>query len=151
MVYGPGQRQSQKLIPHVIGALLKGEAPTVSRGRWEVDWVYLDDVVQALLLAAVADGVEGHILDVGSGDVATVRSVVQRLADMIDRDVHPNFGAVDDRPLEQSISSNLAQTGELLGWSSATSLEDGLARTVSWYRSRLSGFLLALDTAVGAF
>jgi UDP-glucose 4-epimerase len=150
MVYGPGQRESHKLIPYVIRSLLEGEPPTVSSGRWEVDWVYVDDVVQALMLAAVADGVEGQILDVGTRDVASVRSVVQRLASMIDDQVHPTFGAIDDRPLEQSISPNLAETRERLGWSPATTLDDGLARTVSWYRGHLPGVLLALDLAAAA-
>lgn len=135
MVYGPGQRDSDKLIPHVVTSLLRGEAPRTSSGRWEVDWVYVDDVVQAILLAAVGVEVEGHTLDVGSGDVASVRSVVERLAGMVGGDLDPHVGVVEDRPLERSVSSNLAQTRELLGWAPATSLRDGLWETVKWYRS----------------
>jgi nucleoside-diphosphate-sugar epimerase len=150
MVYGPGQSNAHKLIPHVITSLLRGEAPGISSGRWEVDWVYVDDVVEALMLAAISDGVEGQILDVGSGDVASVRSVVERLAGMVDVDLGPNVGVVEDRPLERSVSTNLAQTRESLGWVPATSLQDGLRETVHWFRKGLPGLLFALDAAVGA-
>jgi UDP-glucose 4-epimerase len=151
MVYGPGQSDSDKLIPHVVTSLLRGEAPGVSNGRWIVDWVYVDDVVQALLQAAVADEVEGRILDVGSDDVASVRNVVERLADIAGGDqLGPKVGVVEDRPLERSVSSNLAQTRDLLGWATATPLSDGLRKTVQWYRDRLPALLFALDTAVGA-
>ena len=52
MVYGPGQRDGSKLIPYVTDCLLRGEHPRLSSGRREVDWVYVDDVVAALLAAA---------------------------------------------------------------------------------------------------
>jgi UDP-glucose 4-epimerase len=150
MVYGPGQLDSDKLIPHVVTSLLQGEAPRISSGRWEVDWVYVDDVVEALLMAAAADELEGHTLDIGSGDVASVRSVAERLAGMVEGDLGLNVGVVDDRPLERSVSSNLARTRELLGWAPATPLREGLRQTVKWYRERLPSLLVALDVAVGA-
>jgi nucleoside-diphosphate-sugar epimerase len=151
MVYGPGHQHPDKLIPHVVTSLLQGEAPRISSGRWEVDWIYVDDVVRALLRAAVAEEVEGHVLDVGSGDVASVRDVVERLADIAGgRQLVPRLGVVEDRPLERSVSSNLAQTRDLLGWAAATPLSDGLRKTVQWYRERLPVLLFALDAAVGA-
>jgi nucleoside-diphosphate-sugar epimerase len=48
MVYGPGQRDHAKLVPYVITSLLKGETPRLGSGLREVDWIYVDDVVDAL-------------------------------------------------------------------------------------------------------
>ena len=67
MTYGPGQRDGSKLIPYVATALLRGESPRLSSGTREVDWIYVGDVVDAYLAAAVADGVEGTSIDIGSG------------------------------------------------------------------------------------
>lgn len=155
MVYGPGQADPHKLIPYVIGTLLRGEAPRVSNGAWEVDWVYVDDVVQALLMAADAEGGDGHTLDVASGDRASVRGVVERLADMIEVGGEPRFGAIADRPPEPCVSSDLERTHDVLGWSAATSLSDGLSRTIKWVRESLPCTLvplmfLARDAGAGA-
>ena len=150
MVYGPGQPDPNKLIPHTIESLLRGESPQISSGRWEVDWVYVDDVVEALVRAAVADDVEGETLDVGSGQVASVRDVVEHLADAIDSALRPSFGAVEDRAPEPSIPLELDRTRKSLGWSPATGLPDGLKQTVSWYRKRLSLALMGLAPTADA-
>jgi UDP-glucose 4-epimerase len=147
MVYGPGQPDSRKVIPHVIESLLRGEKPRVSSGRWEVDWIYVDDVVEALLLAATAEGAVGHTLDVGSDDVASIRSVVKQLADMIDPALHPSFDSLEDRPLERSVSSDLDRTRKVLGWRPTVRLKRGLEETVNWYRERLPVLAWAMEAA----
>ena len=49
IVYGPGQRDVGKLVPHTILSLLRGDPPRISSGVREIDWIYLDDVVEAFL------------------------------------------------------------------------------------------------------
>ena len=136
MVYGAGQRDERKIIPYVILSLLRGEAPALSSGMRLVDWVYIDDVVDAFVAAAVAEGVAGRTLDVGTGEPVSVRSVVQRLVQIIDPAIAPRFGALPDRPLEKERAADLAATSACLGWAPRTSLEQGLRTTVEWYRGR---------------
>ncbi len=135
MTYGPGQR-ADKLVPHVIRALLRGEAPLLSSGRRLVDWVYVDDLVQGLLLAGVKDGIEGQELDLGSGNLVSVREVVEHLVRMTGSSAWPQFGALPDRPHEVERRADSAATGDCLGWRAETPLEDGLRRTVAWYRGK---------------
>ena len=66
MVYGPGQLDLRKLVPYVTVSLLRGETPQLASGMREVDWVYVEDVVEAFLRAAVAPGADGQSLDIGS-------------------------------------------------------------------------------------
>jgi nucleoside-diphosphate-sugar epimerase len=138
MVYGPGQRDSQKLVPYVITSLLKGETPNVSSGVREVDWVYVDDVVEAFVCAARTPGVEGLTLDVGTGQLHTVRQVVEQLFDILRPGRPPEFGAVADRAMEQVRVADVAASRERLGWSPDVTLEAGLRRTVEWYRKQLA-------------
>jgi UDP-glucose 4-epimerase len=135
MVYGPGQPDVRKLVPYVTLSLLRGEAPRLSGGTRPVDWVFVEDVVDAFLAAAVTPGTEGRSLDVGSGELTPVRKIVEELVRLVNPSISPHFGAVADRPLEQVSVADVETTTALLGWSPRTPLREGLARTVEWYRA----------------
>jgi nucleoside-diphosphate-sugar epimerase len=138
MVYGPGQGDLRKLVPSVILSLLRGEPPPVSSGSREIDWIFLDDVVDARIAAAVAPQAVGTTLDVGSGRLVSIRSVVERLVQLVRPGIEPRFGAVPDRPLEQVRVADCARTKALIGWQPTTELDEGLRRTAEWYRERSS-------------
>ena len=84
MVYGPGRQDLRKLVPYVSLALMRGEQPRLSSGSRPVDWVYVDDVVDALVAAAAAEGVAGSTIDVGSGVLVPVAEIVERLVELTD-------------------------------------------------------------------
>jgi nucleoside-diphosphate-sugar epimerase len=137
MVYGPGQLDLRKLVPYVTVSLLRAEAPKLTSGARAVDWIYVDDVVDAFLRAAVASGAEGSSLDVGSGELVTARSLVVRLRELVGGDVEPALGAIADRPLERVRAADPARTAKALDWGPRTPLDEGLAQTVEYYRSNL--------------
>ena len=134
MVYGPAQPDVGKLIPYVTLSLLRDEPPALSSGARPVDWIYIDDVVDALLAASVAEGVEGRTLDVGSGRLVSVREVVRHIERLVDAKVQARFGAVPERPMEHVRVADVAPTAAYLGWHPRTPLDEGLRRTVDWYR-----------------
>jgi UDP-glucose 4-epimerase len=137
MVYGPGQLDLRKLVPYVTVSLLRGEAPKLTSGARAVDWIYVDDVVDAFLRAAVAPGAEGRSLDVGSGELVTARALAVRLSEVVGGEVEPAFGAIADRRLERVRAADPTAAAEAMGWRPQTPLEEGLARTVAFYRSNL--------------
>jgi nucleoside-diphosphate-sugar epimerase len=136
MVYGPAQQDLKKLVPYVTLSLLDGHAPQLSSGVRRVDWIYIDDVVDGYVAAALSPAVDGSTIDLGSGELESVRSIVERLTAIVGTPgVVPVFGAVSDRPMEQERSANLALARTALGWGPRTELDDGLRRTVDWYRA----------------
>jgi UDP-glucose 4-epimerase len=135
MAYGPGQ-DSKKLIPSVALALLNGDPPKLSSGRLEADWVYIDDVIEGFLQAALAPGIDGETIDLGSGALTSVRAVVECLATMISSEAKPLFGALPDRPFEQVRLADTTGATAKIGWKATTSLERGLQQTVDWYREQ---------------
>jgi UDP-glucose 4-epimerase len=137
MVYGPGQRDLRKLVPYVTLSLLRGRAPELTSGMRGVDWIYVDDVVDAFLAAAVARGVDGTSLDIGSGDLVTVRALVARLCALVGANVEPIFGARPDRKLESTRVANRASTASAMGWRPRVPLDEGLERAVDFYRTQL--------------
>jgi nucleoside-diphosphate-sugar epimerase len=137
MVYGPAQNDARKLVPFVIEALLRGESPELSSGRRLVDWIFVEDVVDGLLALAESDATGA--VDLGSGDIVSVRRVAELLGELVDPSVRLRFGAVEDRVLESVVTADVDRTRSLIAWSAQTPLQTGLERTVDWHRSRACG------------
>lgn len=145
MVYGPAQWAINKLIPYVILSLLRGERPELSSGQRPVDWIYVDDVVEGLVRlgqiaeTASGDGIEGQRVDLGSGQLHTIRQVVEMLFRLCgEAGQEPTFGELKDRPQEQVRRALVETTRRQLGWQPQVSLEEGLRRTIAWYRDALA-------------
>jgi len=137
MVYGPGQKDVTKLVPYVTLSLLQGKRPKVSSGQRLVDWIYVSDVVDGFLLLAQSSELDGATIDLGSGELISIREIVQQLAGVVDPMAQVEFGALPDRPLEPTRSAKTAETFARIGWKPRVSLREGLERTVDWYRSEL--------------
>jgi UDP-glucose 4-epimerase len=137
VTYGAGQSRD-KLIPYVVGSFLQGRPPKLASGKERLDWIYIDDVVEGLVAASSAPGLEGRTVDLGSGTLVATEKVVEQTARVIGTKTEPLFGALPDRPLKCCGSANIEQTKAVLGWSPAVSLDEGLRRTVSWYRNHSS-------------
>jgi UDP-glucose 4-epimerase len=139
MVYGPAQRDLRKLVPYVICSLLQGEPPRLTSGDRPIDWVYVDDVVDGFLAAAQTAGVEGRTIDIGSGSLTPIRTVVEHLVGLVNPRVVPQFGALPDRPFEQVRAADTATSLDTLGWRPRVSLGEGLRQTVGWYERQFQG------------
>ena len=146
MVYGPNQIDHSKLIPYVTLSLLQGQSPQLMSGTREVDWVYVDDVVDAYLALACKQGIDGDTVDVGTGKLTTVRHVVENLVDIVQPGIRPDFGSVEDRPFERVRVADVDRTFRLSGWQAKTSLLEGLKHTVEWYRSRVNEGCVSSET-----
>jgi nucleoside-diphosphate-sugar epimerase len=134
MVYGPGQADLTKLVPYVTNAFLRGERPKLSSGARLVDWICVNDVVDGLIACAQAAGAGGRTVDLGSGEVRSIREIVRQLKELIPGAPEPLFGAIPDRPFERLRKADVATSFKLVGWSPSTTLQDGLRRTVDWYK-----------------
>jgi nucleoside-diphosphate-sugar epimerase len=139
MVYGPGQKDTQKLVPYTILSILDGTPPRLTSGERPVDWIYVQDVVEGLLAMAKSEGLDGRTVDIGSGSLVTVRSIVETLTEIIDNSVQPQFGSAAERPMEQVRKANHQETYDLIGWQPRISLEKGLTETIQWYHEHPEG------------
>ncbi|BAU15812.1 putative dTDP-glucose 4,6-dehydratase (plasmid) [Leptolyngbya sp. NIES-3755] len=141
MVYGPAQKDVKKLIPYMTLSLLKGEAPQLSSGQRQIDWIYVDDVVDGLVAAAQAPNVEGGTFELGTSTLTPISTIAQQLTQLIDPSIQPLFGALPDRPMEQVRAANIADSVSKLGWKPKTTLQDGLLQTVKWYSAHRDLYL----------
>ena len=99
-----------------------------------IDWVYVGDVVEGLLSAAVVPGLDGSSVKIGSGRAVSTREIVTAIGTLIGGTGVPLFGAIPDRPMEPARVADIATTLAQTGWRPSTTLESGLRDTIAWYR-----------------
>jgi len=139
-IYGPGDMNLSRIIPGTILSALRDEAPVVrSDGTPYRDFIFVDDVVRAyLLLAEQIDNVRGEAFNFGSGSPVQIFDLVNRIIRLAGKEdsitplimLQKKIAGESDK---QYLSSEKAETR--LGWNAEVSLEDGLERTIEWYRS----------------
>ena len=134
MVYGPDDPNEHRLVPSVIDAFLRGTAPVLSSGRRRCDWVYVSDVAEALIKAALMKKTSQPELDIGSGRLISIRRVAEVIRGHVGTPLEPVYSDELDRPNEQERAADAEQTYRLSGWRSQVSLTEGIARTVAWHR-----------------
>jgi nucleoside-diphosphate-sugar epimerase len=140
MTYGPRQR-STKLIPSVTLSLLRGLPPTISHPDREVDWVYVEDVVEGILAAGCAPaGVEGRTIELGSGVLVPIREIVTELQSLVSSEATAHLSSPGRSVGVHGRRANMERAHRLLGWKPTTPLRKGLAQTVAWYRQRLTDY-----------
>jgi nucleoside-diphosphate-sugar epimerase len=137
MVYGPAQRDLTKLLPYATLNLLRGNAPQLSSGTRLVDWVYVDDVIDALLRTAETDAAVGEVFDICSGRPVSIRDTVELLAMIVGSEARPLFSVAADRPMDLAQRGDSEPAANLLSWHASTPLETGLRQTVAWYAENL--------------
>jgi nucleoside-diphosphate-sugar epimerase len=135
MVYGPGQQDLMKLVPYVCLSAARSKAPELMSGGREVDWIYIDDVVDGLIRLAQAGPNDGGYVDIGSGELVTTGDVAERVCRLAGTGVAPILGAVPDRAMEQVRKADIDATSAILDWRPAMSVDAGLERTYDWYKA----------------
>ena len=137
-VYGPRQDPHGEagVVAIFAGKLLNRSIPTIyGDGEQTRDFVYVEDVADAFVRAR--DGAGGVLANVGTGIETSVNQLFAVMARLTRFKESPLYAP--SRPGELSRSAlDPTLLGELLGWKAATSLEDGLARTLAWFRSEPS-------------
>lgn len=132
--YGPKDNPGW-LLPYLIRTLLRGETPELTRCEQQWDYLYVEDAAEALCHVANTPAARG-VFNLGSGRTVSLRSVVERVRDLIDPRLSLGFGAQPYRPNQvMHLEADVTRLQSVTGWTARTPLEDGLKRTVDWHRS----------------
>lgn len=141
-VYGQGQH-GDMLVPSACAAACAGEAARFTSGEQRRDFLYVDDLVAWMTLAAdervALEGARGfHLHHLGTGEGVPVRDILQHIADEFPG-ASFELGALPRRPHEpllQVAPPYSSADPVLASWSPTTSWQDGLKRTIAWWRSQ---------------
>ncbi|MDI9615123.1 SDR family oxidoreductase [Methanothermobacter sp.] len=133
-VYGPRQRpdsQYAAVIPRFIDALLQGRQPEIyGDGEQSRDFIYVGDVVRANIF--LAESPETGVFNVAGGSAVTVNRLFEIISRILGSDSEPVY--LDERPGD--VRHSLADTSRLeaAGFRPDVELEEGLIRTVEWFK-----------------
>lgn len=139
-LYGGGDTNGSRLIPEAVSAALAGRPPIVrSDGSPERDFLYVEDAVRAYLGIWEALGGErarGEAFNAGGGQPHRVGDVVDLICELAGTSVAPDIRGTGTPPGEidrQWVDSSKLE--EVTGWRPEVELEEGLRRTIDWYRA----------------
>ena len=138
-VFGPRQSDDSPysgVIALFVRACLEERGVTIyGDGEQSRDFVFVEDVVRANLLAMDGAAPAGAVLNVGSGDAVTVNRLLEEVSAAVGWGEAPRYEAARPGDVRHSLASIDALRSQL-GFSPRVSRADGLARTVAWYRGR---------------
>lgn len=134
--YGPNQHL-EKVIPRFITSTLLDEPLTIhGDGENTRDWLYVNDLCQALDLVMHTDlaRVKGQVINLGTGVDTSVNDIAKMVLDKLGKSTS-SMTYMSDRPgqIQRHIAST-AKAREVLGWKAVTDLDHGLDKTIQWYK-----------------
>jgi nucleoside-diphosphate-sugar epimerase len=135
-VYGPGQTGSGAIHHFTVRALAGDELVIHGDGSQIRAWCYVDDIVEALLKILERDEAVGEVFNIGNPrSVVTVFDLAARIKRLVGSDSEIVFKPLHYTDVEMRIP-NVDKALKLLEWEPRVDLDDGLERTIGWYRER---------------
>jgi len=139
-VFGPRQDSTSQysgVLALFIPAVLQGRRPTIyGDGLQSRDFTYVQNVVEANLLACKVPGIGGQVFNVACGERITVNSMLHQINKIVGVDISPVYAEPRSGDIKHS-QADITRAREHLGYEPKVSFEEGLRATVEWYRKSL--------------
>lgn len=139
-----GPRQSARaVVPTIITQCLAGRTVTLGNMTPRRDLNYVSNIVDAYVLAAEKDAAVGRVIHLGSGRDISIEALARLIAELAGASIDLTTHEARVRPEASEVERLLADASlarELLGWTPAVSLEDGLRRTIEWIQEHQDAY-----------
>jgi len=138
-IYGEGQ-SANMFVPQLIHACLSGKDFEMTKGEQTRDFVYVGDVVEAIVLAAKSSNKTREIINIGSAKEISIKDVAGKIVGMMGYGVKLKIGAKAYRKPEiWRMFCDNTKAKRFLGWQAQTSLDEGLQKTINWEIEKRKG------------
>ena len=136
-IYGPGDLNFSRIVPGALKAAILNETLEIrSDGKFVRDYIFMEDVIDGNLLIAQAldkGRINGEVFNLSTNNRLSVLDVTDRISKIMDRKIMLKvLGRADNEIREQYLSSDKALS--VLGWKAKHSFEDGIKKTIGWYK-----------------
>ena len=132
--FGPYQSE-RAVIPELIVKCLRGKPVETTQGRQTREFNYVDNIIDGFIAAAQVEEVPEGPINIGTGKEITIRDLVKKIHSICGSTSKLEIGALQDRPTEiWRMGADNRRAQHLLNWRPIISFEEGLNRTVDWFR-----------------
>ncbi len=132
LVYGPNQ-DINRIIPITITNAIKDKKFDCSEGKQLRDFIFIDDVISAIIKIIKLKKSSGEIINIGSGKPLSIKNVINKICKLVKKG-QPQFGKIKMRKDEiLKLYPDIKKAQKLLRWRPKTSISDGLNKTISFF------------------
>jgi NAD dependent epimerase/dehydratase len=140
--YGPRQ-SARAVIPTIVSQALSRDVVELGATSPTRDFLYVEDTAAGIAACADAGGVEGEVINLGTGAEIPIRELAERIIELVGREVTLELDEDRLRPPESEVERLVADNAKarrLLGWEPAVNLDEGLQRTIDWLSGSLDAY-----------
>jgi nucleoside-diphosphate-sugar epimerase len=143
-IYGPRQDPQSDyaaVVPKFVTACLQGESPRIyGDGEQTRDFTFVSDAVEANLLAADAPRAAGAVMNIAGGRRVSLNELLREIVELTGAKVEARYEPARAGDVRDSLA-DLGRAEDLLGYTPAVQLREGLLRAIDYFRKRLEGEL----------
>jgi UDP-glucose 4-epimerase len=133
IIYGPGQPKNM-LFSQLIEACIKKEEFKMTKGEQKRDFVYVEDHVDAMILASTNPAALGKTFNIASEKPYKIIGVVKKILNLMGNPIKPRIGTIPYRDNEiWNYAGCSGEARKILKWIPKTNLDDGLRKTIDWH------------------
>lgn len=134
LTYGPAQSQDM-FIPSLILSCLQNKDFKMSPGRQTREFNYVDDIVEGFIKASITPKAIGEVINLGNGREYRIIKIARMIRKLTKAKIELQTGVLPYRPGEKMhFYSSSSKAKRILNWEAKTGLEEGLIRTINWYK-----------------
>lgn len=140
--FGPRQT-ARAVIPTIITQALTGDLIELGATTPTRDFLFVEDTVQGMMRCAEQSGIEGEVVNLGTGREISVGDTAARVLELLEKDIPIVDSSARLRPPNSEVERLVADCSKaerLLGWRPEVSFDDGLERTIRWMRGALDHY-----------
>jgi UDP-glucose 4-epimerase len=136
-IFGPRQdpkSQYAAVIPNFVTAALRGEPATIfGDGETSRDFCFVENAIDANLLACTAKGAAGEVFNIACGESTSLLQVVDVIAASVGKKIPPRHEAPRPGDIRHSLA-DITKARQILGYQGRIKFAEGIERTIAWYR-----------------
>jgi nucleoside-diphosphate-sugar epimerase len=135
-----GPKQSTKaIIPELILNCLKNKEIKTTKGKQTREFNFVENIIDGFILAAQKKKAVGQVINIGSGNEIAIKDLVLKIAELTHTKSELKIGALPYRPTEiWRMCADNSRAKKILGWKPKISFEDGLKKTIEWYKKYIN-------------
>ena len=136
IAFGPGQG-IEMFIPAIIRSIQNNKVFNMTGGEQLRDFIFISDLIDAMMKTASSNKVIGHIVNIGAGHSITIKETANQISSMMSREDLIKIGAIPYRSTEtMNYSVVIDKATSMLGWYPKVSMLDGLLKTIESFKSK---------------